>query len=47
MEEKYGFKIPNWGSSLCGAAETNLTGIREDAGLIPGLTHWVGNPVLL
>ena len=25
----------------CGAAETNPTGINEDASLIPGLTQWV------
>ena len=28
------------GSSCCGTAETNLTGIHENAGLIPGLTQW-------
>ena len=29
------------GNSYCGAAETNLTSIHEDAGSIPGLTQWV------
>ena len=29
------------GSSHCGAAETNPTGIHEDVGLIPGLTQWL------
>ena len=31
---------------LCGAAETNPTSTHEDVGLNPGLTQWVGDPVL-
>ena len=34
-------------SSHCGTAEMNLTHIREDAGMIPGLSQWVKDPVLL
>ena len=29
------------GSSWHGAVETNLSSVCEDAGLIPGLAHWV------
>ena len=29
------------GSSCCGSAETDLTGILEDAGSIPDLAQWV------
>ena len=35
------------GSSHCGSVETNLTGIHEDAGFIPGLAQWVKDLVLL
>ena len=34
------------GSSRRGAAEMNPTRNHEVAGLIPGLAHWVKNPVL-
>ena len=34
-------------SSCCGKVEMNLISIGEDAGLIPGLAHWVRDPELL
>ena len=37
----------NHGSSLCGAAETNLTRNHEVLGSIPGLTQWVKDLALL
>ena len=36
----------HFGSSRCGAAETNPTSTDEDAGSIPGLSEWVRDSVL-
>ena len=40
MEKKILFKN-HAGCSHRGSAETNLTSIHEDTGLIPGLDQWV------
>ena len=36
-----------FGSSCCGAVETNLTSNCNNAGLIPGLTQWFKDLALL
>ena len=39
-------KMTMMGSSRCGTVKMNPICIHEDAGLIPGLAHWVKDPVL-
>ena len=39
-------KMSQVGSSHCGLVVTNLTGIHEDVGSIPGLAQWVKDPPL-
>ena len=39
-------KLHDW-SSCCGSVVTNLTGVHEDAGSIPGFAQWIKDPVLL
>ena len=41
MLSEEGMSKAETGSSHCGAAETNPTGIYEDPGSIPGPTQWV------
>ena len=46
LYELFLFKTAYMRSSHCGMVEMNPTNIDEDAGSIPGLAQWVGDPVL-
>ena len=46
IKEEKSQKCHLW-SSRCGAVEMNPTSIHEDAGSIPSLAQWVGDPALL
>ena len=46
LQIKPAIKICGQGSSYCGSAEKNLTGIHEDTGSIPDLAQWAGESAL-